>query len=83
MTTRRFSLLSPLYPGGFATVYRGKYKDTLVAIKQLKSGAPQAEERMPGSDDLGSDLSKEEKEARDTDKLLSFEEFRHEVWIMR
>jgi serine/threonine protein kinase len=59
--------------GGYATVFRGTYRGEVVAIKQLKSGADDAIDpwSMPGGGDGQADAQRR-----------TYEEFRHEVWIM-
>jgi hypothetical protein len=56
--------------GGFAAVYKGTYQGEPVAIKELKSA------EVEGFDTLGLNIDAES-------RRLTFEEFRHEVWIMR
>jgi hypothetical protein len=58
--------------GGFASVYKGKYLGEPVAIKELRS----AELDPTFSDQGGINRS-------DESRRLTYEEFRHEVWIMR
>ncbi len=66
----------PIGEGGYATVYKGTYKGDVVAIKQLRPAAVDAFEESPGGD--GGSLDEEAESRR-----LTYEEFRHEVWIMR
>ena len=60
----------PMGEGGFAAVYRGTYLGEPVAIKELKSAD------VEGFATLGINVDAES-------RRLTFEEFRHEVWIMR
>lgn len=77
-------------------VFRGTYRNQAVAVKKLKLGSAAsiavANFSSSSHEDVGSDygsgtshkssdslMSHEDLEAR----LISFEEFRHEVWIMR
>jgi hypothetical protein len=67
----------PIGEGGFATVFKGTYKGEVVAIKQLRAAAVDAFAESLGGD--GDDSGGVDEEAR----RLTYEEFRHEVWIMR
>jgi hypothetical protein len=58
--------------GGFASVYKGKYLGEPVAIKELRSA-----ELDPAFSEQGS-VNRDDESRR-----LTYEEFRHEVWIMR
>jgi hypothetical protein len=68
-------------------VYKGTYKGGEVAIKVLRSGAADA---IASHSDDGNDSStsstssgSEETELNDERRRRTYEEFRHEVWIMR